>query len=125
MASIGNTLSYFLLFIVMVTVVGLAVPPTSRKVTKTVNDILFYPIAGLAAVYMVVWKVTIGSSLSLRREAPECEDKIEYYKNQRNIYLEFCVWFACLVILWVANLKSKIPETADTAETREPVKKES
>eukprot|EP00438_Fugacium_kawagutii_P033441 Skav208827 [mRNA] locus=scaffold667:347014:354691:+ [translate_table: standard] len=96
-------LGIFLMLLALMGPVPLLVPtvqiaPRIRKATL--------PMCAPIAYAFLRFQWFLSSQASLRKESPECEDKVLYYKNFRNTYLTFCLMFSGMMVLWVAHLKA-------------------
>eukprot|EP00931_Biecheleriopsis_adriatica_P102406 TRINITY_DN77383_c0_g1_i1.p2 TRINITY_DN77383_c0_g1~~TRINITY_DN77383_c0_g1_i1.p2 ORF type:complete len:111 (+),score=24.18 TRINITY_DN77383_c0_g1_i1:117-449(+) len=101
-----NWIDYIGLATAVFLLAGMALPPSSRKVVELVN-MAVVPILGLAAYAFVRWQWSLTGVASTRAEFPSCEDKVEYYRTLRNVFLDFSLLLSLLMAVWVARLKAE------------------
>eukprot|EP00440_Ansanella_granifera_P061428 gb/GFBE01066597.1/.p1 GENE.gb/GFBE01066597.1/~~gb/GFBE01066597.1/.p1 ORF type:complete len:114 (+),score=22.58 gb/GFBE01066597.1/:1-342(+) len=99
-----NWIDYAGLGVSMILLACMALPPVSKKVVDLVNSATM-PVLGCALYAFLRFQWSLIHVASSRADSPSCDDKVDYYRGLRNVYLDLCLLLSLLMNFWVASLK--------------------
>jgi len=97
-----NTFDYLILGSAVLLYVLLAVIPQLSHIFQSTTGKI---VLGSSSFYLYLRWQFLHLTTPQKTQDPTCEEKIGYFRNLRNVYLDFSVLVVVVSIFWVSKLK--------------------